>query len=209
MANSKIKKTAALLLAGSLMFTVSCANKDGADGKPVAAPETGDFTFVYPESWEETENGGVYSISAPADENAPNVTPANISVTNFKIGPEFFEDVADAENPDPAAVLTAAFNAYVTDYMDKLGKEFGTLEWDGKITDLPEKVGENPAKSAEFRITNTYTGELVVFETVFVLCPVSQKDAYCYFITFTANGEENFKAHEGALKAVLSEFTFK
>ena len=198
------KKTAVLLLAGSLLVATACGKKSASDAS-VAQPETGEYTFAYPEGWTVTENTGLYSISAPVEAASGNVAGANISVMNFEMkGDEYkYENFAVEETTDWRPELIAK---YTDDYMSKLSQEFGTLEIMSEPADFD--VGEMKARSVQYTIKDSFTDELFFYESAFVLVPLEDAPV-CYIITYTANGEENFNTHHGALQKVLASFTFE
>lgn len=184
-----MKKTLLLLLSLALLFALaSCGSSSGEsveDGKSVAGYDAGnkavDYSFVYPDTWQISENTGVVAIRRDCDDSDATARYASISVMAFTL-----------EDSDQGA--KQYWESYQKD-IEKTCSDFKILNED-EIT-----LGNTVALRAK------YTGSLT--ETVYTFNQVvCIRNGSVYLVTLTAV-ESDYETVFPDFETVCSGFSFR
>ena len=185
-----MKKTAVLLLAFLLVFSLfSCSKKDSdiPEGKEVAGYNGGntavDYSFFYPERWELSENTGIISIRCDCNISDQIASYATISVMAFTLN----------ENEKNMGAKT---------YWENYRKDVESTYKDFKMLDDKEVKLDNVDA---YRVK--YSASLT--ENKYTFCQViCVRYGTAYLITLTAK-ENEFESVFADFESVCGDFKFK
>lgn len=192
-----IKSISALIIAGTLLFATSCADRAVSDGYMLAEPDGKDYTYSYPDTWSVIRSDSMFAIQSE-DKNA-NISSSCYAVELLAEG----ETVPETAGDPYAYALERYVNRDVTGYVSMLRDNFGE-----KVEMISaEAVSVDGKAGYKLLYTLKIGDDEYHFATVLAVLPTIGS-TYLYDITYTTLGKENFDVHMPVFEGVVASFDF-
>lgn len=201
-----VKIAAAVLLTGSLFFTVSCgASKAPDEGYLLAEPDGGDYSYSYPEDWTVLRSDGMFAVGA--SDGLANISSAGYTLSLKDCDLSRYQgDDAYAQLLDDYLNGENGFEGYIA----QLKANFGdNIVFDGEnAVTIAEDGAGCAAKKITYHMKVGEAEDAYYFETALILLPYDRSRCSLYVLTFTALGEDAYNAHKAVFDKAVSSFAF-